>query len=222
MEHELSQTQSPFATEPIGRLIVKFAVSSVIALLVNSLYNIVDQIFIGNGVGYLGNGATNIVFPITIIALALAMMIGNGGAAYLSLKLGEGNVNSAKKGIGNAVTMVTAVSIVLAAIFLLFINPILTLFGATDTLRPYALDYGWIIGIGLPFMMISGAINSMIRADGSPKYAVFSMVIGAVLNVILDAVFIFPLQMGGPGCRQCHSHWSGCLFCGIRCLSAPV
>ena len=199
MEHELSQTQSPFATEPIGRLIVKFAVPSVIALLVNSLYNIVDQIFIGNGVGYLGNGATNIVFPITIIALALAMMIGNGGAAYLSLKLGEGNVNSAKKGIGNAVTMVTAVSIVLAAVFLLFINPILTLFGATDTLRPYALDYGWIIGIGLPFMMISGAINSMIRADGSPKYAMFSMVIGAVLNVILDAVFIFPLQMGVQG-----------------------
>lgn len=199
MEHELSQTQSPFATEPIGRLIVKFAVSSVIALLVNSLYNIVDQIFIGNGVGYLGNGATNIVFPITIIALALAMMIGNGGAAYLSLKLGEGNVNSAKKGIGNAVTMVTAVSIVLATVFLLFINPILTLFGATDTLRPYALDYGWIIGIGLPFMMISGAINSMIRADGSPKYAMFSMVIGAVLNVILDAVFIFPLQMGVQG-----------------------
>ena len=116
MEHELSQTQSPFATEPIGRLIVKFAVPSVIALLVNSLYNIVDQIFIGNGVGYLGNGATNIVFPITIIAPALAMMIGNGGAAYLSLKLGEGNVNSAKKGIGNAVTMVTAVSIVLAAV----------------------------------------------------------------------------------------------------------
>lgn len=199
MEHELSQTQSPFATEPIGRLIVKFAVPSVIALLVNSLYNIVDQIFIGNGVGYLGNGATNIVFPITIIALALAMMIGNGGAAYLSLKLGEGNVNSAKKGIGNAVTMVTAVSIVLAAVFLLFINPILTLFGATDTLRPYALDYGWIIGIGLPFMMISGAINSMIRADGSPKYAMFSMVIGAILNVILDAVFIFPLQMGVQG-----------------------
>lgn len=199
MEHELSQTQSPFATEPIGRLIVKFAVPSVIALLVNSLYNIVDQIFIGNGVGYLGNGATNIVFPITIIALALAMMIGNGGAAYLSLKLGEGNVNSAKKGIGNAVTMVTAVSIVLAAVFLLLINPILTLFGATDTLRPYALDYGWIIGIGLPFMMISGAINSMIRADGSPKYAMFSMVIGAVLNVILDAVFIFPLQMGVQG-----------------------
>jgi len=99
MEHAVPQTQSPFATEPIGRLIVKFAVPSVIALLVNSLYNIVDQIFIGWGVGYLGNGATNIVFPITIIALALSMMIGNGGAAYLSLKMGEGEVETAKKGV---------------------------------------------------------------------------------------------------------------------------
>lgn len=97
MEHAVPQTQSPFATEPIGRLIVKFAVPSVIALLVNSLYNIVDQIFIGWGVGYLGNGATNIVLPITIIALALSMMIGNGGAAYLSLKMGEGEVETAKK-----------------------------------------------------------------------------------------------------------------------------
>lgn len=197
MEHTDPHRQSAFATEPIGKLIVKFAIPSVIALLVNSLYNIVDQIFIGNGVGYLGNGATNIVFPITIIALALAMMIGNGGAAFLSLKLGEGHVDSAKKGIGNAITMVTVVSIVLAAVFLIFIDPILTLFGATDTLRPYALDYGFIIG--LPFMMISGAINSMIRADGSPKYAMFSMVIGAVLNVILDAILIFPLQMGVKG-----------------------
>lgn len=199
METVASEKQSPFATEPIGRLIVKFAVPSVIALLVNSLYNIVDQIFIGNGVGYLGNGATNIVFPITIIALAIAMMIGNGGAAFLSLKLGEGKVDSAQKGIGNAVIMVTVASLVLAGVFLLFIDPILTLFGATDTLRPYALDYGVIIGVGLPFMMISGAINSMIRADGSPKYAMFSMVIGAILNVILDAVFIFPLQMGVQG-----------------------
>lgn len=199
MQTVVSEKQRLFATEPIGKLIIKFAVPSVIALLVNSLYNIVDQIFIGNGIGYLGNGATNIVFPITIIALALAMMIGNGGAAFLSLKLGEGNVDRAKKGIGNAVIMVIAVSIILAAVFLIFINPILTLFGATDTLRPYALEYGWIIGIGLPFMMISGAINSMIRADGSPKYAMFSMIIGAILNVILDAIFIFPLQMGVKG-----------------------
>ncbi len=199
MEHAVPQTQSPFATEPIGRLIVKFAVPSVIALLVNSLYNIVDQIFIGWGVGYLGNGATNIVFPITIIALALSMMIGNGGAAYLSLKMGEGEVETAKKGVGNAVTLVTIVSILLAVIFLIWIDPILTLFGATDVLRPFALEYGFIIGAGLPFMMISAAINSMIRADGSPKYAMLSMVIGAIINVILDPVFIFVFQMGVKG-----------------------
>lgn len=199
MEHAVPQTQSPFATEPIGRLIVKFAVPSVIALLVNSLYNIVDQIFIGWGVGYLGNGATNIVFPITIIALALSMMIGNGGAAYLSLKMGEGEVETAKKGVGDAVTLVTIVSILLAVIFLVWIDPILTLFGATDVLRPFALEYGFIIGAGLPFMMISAAINSMIRADGSPKYAMLSMVIGAIINVILDPVFIFVFQMGVKG-----------------------
>ena len=199
MEHAVPQTQSPFATELIGRLIVKFAVPSVIALLVNSLYNIVDQIFIGWGVGYLGNGATNIVFPITIIALALSMMIGNGGAAYLSLKMGEGEVETAKKGVGNAVTLVIIVSILLAVIFLIWIDPILTLFGATDVLRPFALEYGFIIGAGLPFMMISAAINSMIRADGSPKYAMLSMVIGAIINVILDPVFIFVFQMGVKG-----------------------
>lgn len=199
MEHAVPQTQSPFATESIGRLIVKFAVPSVIALLVNSLYNIVDQIFIGWGVGYLGNGATNIVFPITIIALALSMMIGNGGAAYLSLKMGEGEVETAKKGVGNAVTLVTIVSILLAVIFFVWIDPILTLFGATDVLRPFALEYGFIIGAGLPFMMISAAINSMIRADGSPKYAMLSMVIGAIINVILDPVFIFVFQMGVKG-----------------------
>ena len=109
MEQAISEHKSPFATEPIGRLIAKFAIPCVISLLVNSLYNIVDQIFIGWGVGYLGNGATNVVFPITIIALALSLMIGDGGAAYLSLKLGEGNIEQAKKGVGNAVTMVTVV-----------------------------------------------------------------------------------------------------------------
>lgn len=198
MEQAASETHSPFATEPIGRLILKFAIPSVIALLVNSLYNIVDQIFIGWGVGYLGNGATNVVFPITIIALALSMMIGNGGAAYLSLKLGEGESESARKGVGNAVTLVV-VSILLAVVFLVFIDPILTLFGATDMLRDYALEYGWVIGLGLPFMMISAAVNSMIRADGSPKYAMGSMVIGAILNVILDPVFIFIFHMGVRG-----------------------
>lgn len=199
MEQAISEEKSIFATEPIGRLIAKFAIPCVISLLVNSLYNIVDQIFIGWGVGYLGNGATNVVFPITIIALALSLMIGDGGAAYLSLKLGEGDLKSARKGVGNAVTMVTVVSIVLMAVFLIFINLILNLFGATDTLRPFALEYGYVIGIGLPFMMIPAAINSMIRADGSPKYAMFSMILGAVINTVFDPIFIFVFHMGVRG-----------------------
>lgn len=199
MEQAIHEEKSQFATEPVGRLIAKFAIPCVISLLVNSLYNIVDQIFIGWGVGYLGNGATNVVFPITIIALALSLMVGDGGAAYLSLKLGEGDLKSAKKGVGNAVTMVTVVSIVLMAVFLLFINPILNLFGATDTLRPFALEYGYVIGIGLPFMMIPAAINSMIRADGSPKYAMFSMILGAVINTVFDPIFIFVFHMGVRG-----------------------
>ena len=127
------------------------------------------------------------------------MMIGNGGAAYLSLKLGEGKKEEARTGVGNAVSLVCVVSVVLAVVFLLWIDPILTLFGATDVLRPYALQYGFIIGLGLPFMMISAAINSMIRADGSPKYAMLSMVIGAIINVILDPVLIFIFHMGVQG-----------------------
>ena len=199
MDSTMPEHKSAFATEPIGRLIAKFAIPCVISLLVNSLYNIVDQIFIGWGVGYLGNGATNVVFPITIIALVLSLMIGDGGAAYLSLKLGEGDIASARRGVGNAITMVVIVSILLAAVFLSFINPILNLFGATEALRPYALEYGYVIGIGLPFMMIPAALNSMIRADGSPRYAMLSMILGAVINTIFDPLFIFVFHMGVRG-----------------------
>ena len=191
--------RSPFATDPIGKLIARFAIPCVISLLVNALYNIVDQIFIGRGVGYLGNGATNVVFPITVIALAFALLIGDGGAAYLSLRLGEGDKESAQKGVGNAVTMVTIAGLVMLVAALLFMEPIVNLFGATDNLRPYALDYGYIIAIGLPFTMISTALNSIIRADGSPKFAMMSMLLGAIINTILDPIFIFPLQMGVQG-----------------------
>ena len=131
----------------MGRLIVKFAIPCVISLVVNALYNIVDQIFIGWGVGYLGNGATNVVFPITIIALALAVLIGDGGAAYLSLKLGEGDLDSVKKGVGNAAVMITIAGIAMLVITIVFMNPILTLFGATDVLRPAALEYDYVIAV---------------------------------------------------------------------------
>ena len=199
MEHASNQDKSAFATEPVGRLIVKFAIPCVISLVVNALYNIVDQIFIGWGVGYLGNGATNIVFPITIIALALAVLIGDGGAAYLSLKLGEGDLDSVKKGVGNAAVMITIASIAMLVITIVFMNPILTLFGATDVLRPAALEYGYVIAIGLPFTMISTALNAMIRADGSPKFAMVSMLLGAIINTVFDPIFIFIFDMGVCG-----------------------
>lgn len=199
MENSVSVNDSPFATQPIGRLIAKFAIPCVISLLVNSLYNIVDQIFIGWGVGYVGNGATNIVFPITIIALAFAVLVGDGSAAFISLKLGEGDIDSVKKGVGNSIIMVTVLGILLLIVTLVFMNPILTLFGATDILRPYALDYGYIIAIGLPFTMISTALNAMIRADGSAKFAMFSMLLGAIINTVFDPIFIFVFKMGVQG-----------------------
>lgn len=199
MERILRKEKSLFATEPIGKLIVKFAVPCVISLLVNSLYNIVDQIFIGRGVGYLGNGATNVVFPVTVIALAFALLIGDGGAAFLSLKLGEDDKESAQKGVGNAITMVTIAGIAMLAFTLIFLKQIVGVFGVTEKLLPYALDYGYIIAIGLPFIMISTALNSIIRADGSPQFAMISMLLGAAINTILDPIFIFPLQMGVKG-----------------------
>lgn len=198
MEETITEKKSIFATQPVGKLILKFAIPCVISLVVNALYNIVDQIFIGWGVGYLGNGATNIVFPITIIALALAVLVGDGAAAFFSLKLGEGDKESVKKGVGNAIVMVTIAGIAVLVVFLAFFNPILMLFGATDVLLPYAQDYGWIIAIGLPFTMISMAINAMIRVDGSPKYAMFSIVLGAI-NIVFDALFILVFKWGVTG-----------------------
>ena len=185
--------------EKIGKLIRKFAVPCIISLLVNSLYNIVDQVFIGWGVGYLGNGATNVVFPLTMVCLAFALMFGDGGAAYLSLKLGEKKQKEAAKGVGNAITISVIVSILICVGYLIFLPQLLNLFGCTDNLREYALSYGGIIVLGLPFMMIGSTLNSIIRADGNPKYAMTSMVAGAILNIILDPIFIFPLNMGVQG-----------------------
>lgn len=185
--------------EKIGKLIRKFAIPCIISLLVNSLYNIVDQIFIGWGVGYLGNGATNVVFPLTMVCLAFALMFGDGGAAYLSLKLGEKKQKEAAKGVGNAITISIIVSVLICVGYLIFLPQLLNLFGCTDNLREYALSYGGIIVLGLPFMMIGSTLNSIIRADGNPKYAMTSMVAGAILNIILDPIFIFPLNMGVQG-----------------------
>lgn len=186
-------------TEKVSKLIRKFSIPAIISLLVNSLYNIVDQIFIGWGVGYLGNGATNVVFPLTMVCLAFALMFGDGASAYLSLKLGEKKKEEASKGVANGISLSIISASILCIITLAFLPQLLNLFGCTDALRSYALDYGYIIAIGLPFMMIGTTLNSIIRADGNPKYAMTSMVLGAILNVILDPIFIFVFKMGVQG-----------------------
>ncbi len=185
--------------EKIGTLIRKFSIPCIISLLVNSLYNIVDQIFIGWGVGYIGNGATNVVFPLTMIALSFALMFGDGASAYLSLKLGEKKKEEASKGVTNGILLSVIVSLILCFGTLAFLPQLLNAFGCTDVLRDPALKYGYIITIGLPFMMIGTTLNSIIRADGNPKYSMASMIAGAVLNIILDPIFIFVFKMGVQG-----------------------
>ena len=195
----MNKEENILGTEKIGKLILKFSVPCIISMLVNSLYNIVDQIFIGWGVGYLGNGATNIVFPIVVICLAFSLMFGDGTSAYLSLKLGEKKEKEAAKGVANGILTVTVVALLFCIVTLIFLPQLLNLFGCTDALRSYAFTYGSIIAMGIPFMMIGTTLNSIIRADGSPKYAMISMVLGAVLNIALDPIFIFVLKMGVAG-----------------------
>lgn len=185
--------------EKIGKLLKAFSIPCIISLVVNALYNIVDQIFIGWGVGYLGNGATNVIFPISVICLSFALMFGDGASSYLSLKLGEKKKKDAEIGVCNAIFISIIVSAILCGIILIFLPKLVSIFGGTDSLRNYALDYGYVIAIGIPFMMIGTALNSIIRADGSPKYAMISMIIGAVLNIILDPIAIFVFNMGVKG-----------------------
>lgn len=195
----MKKEENILGTEKISKLIIKFSIPCIIAMLVNSLYNIVDQIFIGWGVGYLGNGATNVVFPLTMVCLSFALMFGDGTSAYLSLKLGEKKKDEAAKGVGNGILLSVIAAVGLFLITVLFLPQILNLFGCTKNLKDLALSYGYIIAIGLPFMMIGTALNSIIRADGNPKYAMISMVSGAILNIILDPIFIFVFKWGVQG-----------------------
>ncbi len=190
---------SNLGTEKISKLLKKFAIPCIISLLVNALYNIVDQIFIGWGVNYLGNGATNIIFPITVICLSFALMFGDGTSAYLSLKLGENKKKEAEKGVANGIIISVITSILLCIVVLIFLPQLINIFGCTDALREYALSYGYIIAMGIPFVMVGTTLNSIIRADGSPKYSMASMVTGAIINIILDAVAIFVLKWGVMG-----------------------
>ena len=195
----MGKEENILGTEKVGKLIKKFSIPCIISMVVNSLYNIVDQIFVGQGVGYLGNGATNIIFPLTVVAMSIALMIGDGTSAFLNLKLGEKKEKEAGKGVANGIALSSIISILLSTICLIFLPILINLFGCTEDIRPHALDYGYIILIGFPFMTIGTVLNGLIRADGSPKYAMVSMILGAVLNTVLDPIFIFILGWGVKG-----------------------
>lgn len=180
----------------INKLLISFAIPCVISMLINSVYNIVDQIFIGKGVGTLGNAATNVIFPLVILANAIAGLIGNGAAANLSLKLGEKKEDEARASIGASITLTFIVSILFAVIAYIFLPKLVYMFGCTENVYDYALSYGRIVLIGAPFMIIYSVLSSIIRADGNPRYSMIMLVIGAIINIILDPIFIFGLNMG--------------------------
>ena len=190
-------------TQPIGRLMAKYAVPCVISLLVAALYNIVDQIFIANAdyLGSYGNAANTVVFPLTVAALSIAVMIGDGCCAFVSISLGAGRKDAAHKSIGSAVLLCVCASLVLTALYLLLQEPILTLFGGrvnAETFR-HAKEYFFWISLGVPFNMFGQAMNPIIRSDGSPKFAMASTLAGALVNIVLDPVFIFVFRWGMMG-----------------------
>lgn len=184
----------------ISKLLVRFSIPCILSLLVSSLYNIVDQIFIGNSeIGYLGNAATTVVFPIMVIALAFAWCFGDGSAAYLSICQGKNQSNDAHKCIGNSLIMTFIASIILLVIGFVCMEPILYLFGASDASIGLAKEYFTIILAAFPIYMLSNMMNSVIRADGSPAISMTSMLVGAIANIILDPIFIFALNWGIAG-----------------------
>lgn len=186
-------------TRPIPELLAKFAVPSVISMLVNSIYNLVDQIFIGQGVGYLGNAATNVAFPFVTLSMAISLMISVGTAANVGLNLGKKDQQEADRTLGNGFTMAVLAGILILVLGELFMVPLLHLFGATDSVFPYALSYARIYLIGAPFITIGIMVNDEIRADGNPAYAMKSMLLGAAINIVFDPVFIFLLHWGVQG-----------------------
>lgn len=194
-----SNSNQYLAEESIGKLMCKFSIPCIMSLLVSSLYNIVDQIFIGRGVGYLGNGATNVVFPITIIALAFALFVGDGAAAFLSICQGKKDSESAHKSVGNAIVVIVGISIVLTLLFIFTKDSILKSFGATENNISYAEEYFKYIVLGIPFYIFGNAMNSIIRADGNPKFAMITTLIGCIINIILDPIAIFVLNWGMMG-----------------------
>ena len=199
----MEQSNSYLGTEKIGKLMKQYAIPCIISLLVGALYNIVDQIFIANAsyLGSYGNAANTVVFPLTVVALAIAVMIGDGCCAFVSISLGKNEGQTAKKSVGNSVVMTVISSLVLTVIYLTFADSIIAMFGGTVNAETFhhSKEYFFYISLGIPFYMFGQAMNPIIRADGNPKFAMVSTLAGAVINIILDPVFIFVFKWGMMG-----------------------
>ncbi len=215
--NQATAKQNPLATESITTLLPKYALPSVVAMLVSALYNIADQVFIGQSVGVLGNAATNVDFPITMLAMAVALLLGIGGAASFSLALGRGDRERAGYIVGNAITWMAAVGVVLSLAVLLFLPHVVKALGTTAEVLPYSLSYTGVTCLGLPFLILSSGISALIRADGKPGYSMLCMVVGCLVNVMLDLIFIFVFQMGVAGAA-----WATVIGQIVSCLLAVI
>ena len=193
------ETNNPLGVQPVNCLLSQFAIPSIISMLVGSLYNIVDQFFIGQRVGELGNAATNIAFPLSTSCLALALLIGIGGSSAFNLAMGSGHEKRAVNIMGNAVVLLAGSGLVLSIITLLFLKPLLLFFGSPKSVLPYAMEYTKITAFGFPFLLLSTGGGHLIRADGRPRITMLCNLVGAVLNTILDALFVFGLNLGMSG-----------------------
>ena len=193
------ETNNPLGVQPVNRLLSQFAIPSIISMLVGSLNNIVDQFFIGQRVGELGNAATNIAFPLSTSCLALALLIGIGGSSAFNLAMGSGHEKRAVNIMGNAVVLLAGSGLVLSIITLLFLKPLLLFFGSPKSVLPYAMEYTKITAFGFPFLLLSTGGGHLIRADGRPRITMLCNLVGAVLNTILDALFVFGLNLGMSG-----------------------
>lgn len=195
----MKPSENPLGSEPISTLLRRFAVPSVIAMLVSALYNMVDQLFIGHSIGVLGNAATNVAFPLSMVCTSIGLLCGIGGAANFNLCMGRKDPEHAKSYVGNAISMLAILGVILCVTVQLFLRPMMLLFGATPDVIDYACTYTRITSIGFPFLIVTIGGSNLIRADGSPKFSMLCNLVGAIVNTILDPLFIFVFHMGMAG-----------------------
>ena len=195
----MKPSENPLGSEPVSSLLRRFAVPSVIAMLVSALYNMVDQLFIGHSIGVLGNAATNVAFPLSMVCTSIGLFCGIGGAANFNLCMGRKDPEHAKSYVGNAISMLAILGVILCVAVQLFLRPMMLLFGATPDVIDYACTYTRITSIGFPFLIVTIGGSNLIRADGSPKFSMLCNLVGAIVNTILDPLFIFVFHMGMAG-----------------------